>query len=209
MGMLSDIERCHVNDISVKATDEEKQKNRELCEAYPFLIPHNAFSGKSILDCRGADGEEGYWPGDPADHPEYDYEYTLLDDMPEGWRLAFGEQLCNEIMDELIDKDKVEKYGVDQIKEKYGYLCWYDHNSTEKILGEILPKYEDMSIKTCICCGKPAKYISTGWISPWCDDCARSTDWHTKHIPIDIWLSGKVRDEDFVWLDGDRDGEES
>ena len=208
MGMLSDNERSHVNDVSVKTPDEVKKRNKELCDRYPFLIPRNSFSGKSILDCRGIDGEEGYWPGNPEDHPAYDYEYTLLDDMPEGWRKAFGESLCHEIMDELIDKDKVDAYRVDQIKEKYGYLCWYDHNSTEKILSEILPKYEDLSICTCISCGKPAEYVSSGWISPWCEDCARNSNWHARHVPLNIWLSGKVHDEDYVWF-GEKDGEES
>lgn len=32
----------------------------------------------------------GYWPGEPEAIPEYDYEYTELDSMPEGWRIAFG-----------------------------------------------------------------------------------------------------------------------
>ena len=34
-------------------------------------------------------------------------------------------------------------------------------------------KYEELSEKICIQCGKPAKYMSLGWISHWCEDCAK------------------------------------
>ena len=36
----------------------------------------------------------------------------------------------------------------------------------------IINKYEDISYHTCISCGKPAKYLSTGWICPYCEKCA-------------------------------------
>ena len=201
MGMYSDLERSHINDVNVKTPDYIKQRNRELCEKYPFLVPHNRFSGKSILDCRGKDGEEGYWPGNPEDHPEYDYEYTELDDMPDGWRIAFGEQMCQDIMDALEDSNTVKSYGIDQIKEKFGFLCWYDHGGTKKIRDEIVPKYEDMSIRTCISCGQPAEYVSGGWISPWCTDCAKHVSFGKRFIPLEVWVSNKITDTSWIDLD--------
>jgi hypothetical protein len=37
----------------------------------------------------------------------------------------------------------------------------------------IINKYEKLSYKTCIMCGKPAKYITEGWISPYCENCIK------------------------------------
>ena len=58
-----------------------------------------------------------------------------------------------------------------QIKEKYGSLRWYDSGGNIEIMREIIPKYEEESLHTCICCGKLATKISKGWISPYCDKC--------------------------------------
>ena len=40
-------------------------------------------------------------------------------------------------------------------------------------VNDIINKYSDLSSRICINCGKPAKYISKGWISPYCEDCAK------------------------------------
>ena len=91
--------------------------------------------------------------------------------MPSGWKKAFGLQMCEEIKQELLKtKGLIFKYRITQIKEKFGGLRWYDQNTTNEILS-IIAKYEDLSYKTCISCGKPATKISKGWISPYCDDC--------------------------------------
>lgn len=143
-----------------------KEKNKALCERYPFLIPHNRWSGKKITDA--ADG--GYWPGDPSAVPQYDYEFTELDNMPDGWRIAFGEDLCSELLEELVANDFLDRYMITDIKEKFGSLRWYDNLNTKHGY-EIIGKYCAMSKRTCILCGKPATRISCGWISPYCDDC--------------------------------------
>ena len=77
-------------------------ENKRLVEEYPFLIPRNRFTDE-IPD-------------------DYDYTYTELDDMPDGWRKAFGEQMCAEIK-EALGPD-IYDYRVIQIKEKYG--CYDD-----------------------------------------------------------------------------------
>jgi len=128
-----------------------KEQNKKLIERYPFLLPHNRWTDQEIKD--------------------YDYSYTELDAMPDGWRIAFGEQMCEEIRKELIKNDYLEKYRITQIKEKFGSLRWYDFGCTEKMHREIIPKYEQLSARTCIKCGKPATRITLGWISPYCDDC--------------------------------------
>lgn len=104
-------------------------------------------------------------------------DHTELDDMPEGWRKAFGLQMCEEIKQELLKtKGHIYDYRIDQIKEKYGGLRWYDHNTT-KAIQDIISKYEAISFRTCISCGKPATKMSKGWISPYCDDCIGNHDY--------------------------------
>lgn len=136
--------------MSSMSKEDIKNRNRELCERFPFLIPHDCFTGEV--------------------YPDYDYEYTELDDMPDGWRKAFGEQMCQEIMDELVANNMVDEYRVEQIKEKFGGLRWYDNGFTQKGF-DIIDKYENLSYKTCIACGKPATRMTKGWIMPFCDEC--------------------------------------
>ena len=137
----------------VKDTSEEvKKENRRLCEEYPFLIPRNRWTGQIPQ--------------------EYDYEYTELDNMPDGWRVAFGEQMCAEIKEELVKLRGLDDYRISQIKEKYGSLRWYANFETDT-LWKIISKYEKMSMYTCVECGKAATRVTLGWISPYCDDCCR------------------------------------
>lgn len=108
--------------------------NKELVEEFPFLLPRNRFTGEV---------------------PEnYDYSHTELDSMPEGWRKAFGIQLCKELKHAL--GENLHNYRVMQIKEKYGDLCWYDAGGNDKTF-KILDKYQTISAHTCIICGKPGE----------------------------------------------------
>lgn len=145
-----------------------KEKNKELIERFPFLMPHNRWTDKMPED--------------------FDYSYTELDAMPDGWRKAFGEQMCEEIREELVRVAYLDKYRIAQIKEKYGTLRWYDFGCTERMLCEIIPKYEHLSARTCIRCGSPATKVSTGWISPYCDACASNIGQYERLIPIEEWL---------------------
>ena len=146
------------------------EENKRLCERFPFLVPWNRFSGKLITDC--AKGEKGFWPGDPDSIPDYEYEYTELDGMPDGWRKAFGEQMCEEIREELVRVNDLDRWKIIQLKEKYGSLRLYDNGwKKESKIPEIIGKYELLSQRTCIVCGAPATRITMGWIEPYCDKC--------------------------------------
>lgn len=98
--------------------------------------------------------------------------FTELDAMDDGWRKAFGIQICKELKSQLKKEHYLYKYRITQIKEKYGILHWYDAGHSEAIR-DIIRKYEELSWNTCIVCGKPATKISSefDWISPYCDDC--------------------------------------
>lgn len=97
-------------------------------------------------------------------------KYTWLDDMPIGWRKCFGIQMCDEIKAQLKKEGQLEKYRIHQIKEKWGELRWYDSCSSKEMYN-IIGKYTNLSRRTCIDCGNPATKISTGYISPYCDNC--------------------------------------
>lgn len=157
-----------------------KKENMRLTKRFPFLIPHNRWTGK-ISD-------------------DYDFSYTELDAMPKGWRLAFGERMCEEIEDELKSAGRLNEYRITDIKEKYGFLHWYDIGGTERMFREIIPKYEEMSKRICITCGKPATKISTGWISPYCDECSEKISHYERFVDIDGWYAerehGMLEDED-------------
>ena len=126
------------------------EENQELIKRFPFLLPRNDWTDEVASD--------------------YDYSYTVLDAMPEGWRKAFGMQLCQELSQALQEAGFLEQYRILQIKEKYGWLCWYDNGAPEAAQ-KVLAKYEVLSGQTCIKCGKPATKHTTGWITPYCDNC--------------------------------------
>lgn len=138
------------------------EQNKQLCETYPFLLPHNR------------------WTDDVSE--DFDYSYTELDDMPDGWRQAFGLQMCDELKNVLEKIDKINEFRIVQIKEKFGELRFYT-NWIDDDIDKIIDKYTELSRRTCICCGKPATQITTGWISPFCDDCVK--DIRDNFIPID------------------------
>lgn len=128
-----------------------KNKNKKLIEKYPFLLPRNVWTGKPLKG--------------------YNYMHTELDCMPEGWNKAFGEMMCEEIKEILVEKNMLHEYKISQIKEKYGQLRWYDFGCVEEI-HDIIHKYEYLSERTCVCCGKfDVSLFDDGWLSPYCDKC--------------------------------------
>ena len=146
--------------------------NEELLERYPFLRPRNRWTGELMNQ----------------DEKEDEELWTELDDMPTGWRIAFGEQMCEELLEILKEANYVEEYMIVQIKEKYAELRWYDNGVPEKVWDKYrdwLYKYEELSRRTCIRCGKPATLISRGWISPYCD-CIKESEFYNEagYMPI-------------------------
>ena len=124
--------------------------NKELVAEYPFLLPRNVFTDEVSDD--------------------YDYHYTLLDDMPKGWKKAFGEQLCRELKEALVKEGILEDYRIMQVKEKFGQLRWYDNCCSERVY-KVIDKYESLSEHTCIECGGEGTMRNDSWISPYCDEC--------------------------------------
>lgn len=101
--------------------------------------------------------------------------YTELDRMPVGWRKAFGIDMCQEIKQTLLKKGGrklLREYRIMDIKEKYGELRWYS-NWTFEELEDIIEKYSNRSLSTCIECGEKAVWMTDwrDWASPYCDKC--------------------------------------
>ena len=145
--------------IDVLGTDytREQLKNWILVNKYPFLIPK-------------------YWNKDTMLYEvrkDYDYTWTELDAMPDGWRKAFGEMMCEEIKEELIKHNYLDEYLILDIKEKFGQLRWYDNGTPIGCnVSQIIDKYSTLSENICIICGKPDVPITgTNWVIPLCKKC--------------------------------------
>lgn len=124
----------------------ETEENKKLVKDFPFLVPY---------ECKD----------------NYDYSFTLLDDIPIGWKKFFGRQMCQDIKDALVEENLLDEFEITQIKEKFGELRLYSNISTKK-LNNILFAYEYISSRTCIACGKfGVPIINDGWISPLCESC--------------------------------------
>ena len=136
----------------------EAMTNKEYVLKYPFIEPRSAWTGERF--------------------PDYDYESTLLDNIPTGWKIRFGQQLCEDLKTALHG---ATDWQIIQIKEKFGTLRIYANYMTPEI-SEVIDKYEQLSSKTCVRCGAPATKYSTGWILPWCDRCG--TDSPKYYTPI-------------------------
>lgn len=127
-------------------------QNKVLVFNYPFLIPRNYHTDEIDED--------------------YDYKYTFYDNIPQGWRKAFGMKMLKELKEILNKAHYLDDYRVVQVKEKFGTLRWYDNGAPEDIYTELInwnSKYEALSALTCIDCGEPAIGMTTGWINPVCE----------------------------------------
>lgn len=149
--------------------------NKDLLERYPFLLPRDMTDSV------------------PED---YDYSYTVLDMMPEGWKNAFGTQLCEDIKNVLLKADYLDDYRIAEIKEKYGQLRWYDYGVPEEIsdeLQDVIDYYTELSEETCVLCGKRATHYTKGWIMPVCVNCGKKLG-----VSVDQ-LSNIMEDDEDVW----------
>ena len=160
---------------------EEQLNNWILVGKYPFLMPK-------------------YWNREEMQYKideDYHYTYTELDAMPDGWRNAFGEMMCEEIYNALIKCGGLDDYRIEQIKEKYGCLRWYSSPSYEEV-ERIIDKYSVLSENICITCGKPdVPMTNNGWLSPFCKKCFTTpADWQKKECPEEVerWIQFRTED---------------
>lgn len=102
---------------------------------------------------------------------EIDTECDAMDDLPEGWKKAFGPMMCEELDIAIKAAGLEDEFIFEQVKEKFGELRMY-YSPHAREVDEIIQKYEVLSSNICIHCCKPdVPMINTGWISPICRDC--------------------------------------
>ena len=73
--------------------------NQELIEKYPWLQIRNVWTNEKLDD-----------------------GFTWLDDLPEGWRKAFGLQMVEELDQILRKANYQDEYKITQIKEKWRWI---------------------------------------------------------------------------------------
>ena len=158
------------------------EENKKLIERYPFLLPRNSW--------------------DDAVEADYDYSYTELDSMPEGWRKAFGNMMMEELREVLIEENFLDGFRILEIKEKWGELRLYTNYHNDKI-ERIIKKYTTLSRNICILCGKPDTHMTySGWYSPVCEECHEKTDRDEKTPYSEIVCKNDngVMSDRFVWV---------
>ena len=122
---------------------------------------------------------------DPYDEPDAE-PVSAFEYIPDGWKKAFGEILCEEIND-AIKADGIEaEFQIDQAKEKYGALSLYYHPMGENI-DAVDRKFRAFSECTCVSCGsiENVKMVPFGWVSPYCRSCFQKIEGLSRMVEFD------------------------
>jgi len=115
---------------------------------YPWLKTENLYTGK------------------------VDENYCALDDLPEGWVKAFGDMFVKELDVAIKKANLSDEFYVEQAKEKYGCMRFYESTSNHEIR-EIIERYSVISENVCAICGRPDTPLldKIPWIQPICKNC--------------------------------------
>lgn len=110
-----------------------------------------------------------YESWDSEGRPEIE-EYEVLDSLPEGWLISFGDLMCADL-DEVIRRDHLSEFRIDEAKEKWGAMRIYSSGGNDAT-EDIIDDYSHLSENICMICGKPDVYMTNnGWYFPCCKDC--------------------------------------
>lgn len=105
-------------------------------------------------------------------------KYSWYGAIPYGWRKCFGMQLVKEIATALKDvggRKAMKNMQITDIKEKWGSLQIYTSGCPDDV-HKIIEKYEYISFRTCMNCGRPAYGVTSGWVKPLCEECFKNSD---------------------------------
>lgn len=169
-----------------------------LCVRFPFLYPRNRFTGHfynnwelqkkakiCYADAYVYDVKKGRTCVNRKKALMYLYynvrerveamfhcipSYTELNafehGMP-GWYKAFGKDFLRELRRQLIKDRFLFRFRITDWKEKLGEMRLYCAYASADVY-DIIEKYTKLSARTCIVCGKPAVFITQGYILPYC-----------------------------------------
>lgn len=143
---------------------DRAEEAKEWVEKYPFL----RFKDNRCYPWQNTEEIESCW----------------MFNLPVGWQISFGVQMCDELMAAL--GKYADDFIIIQLKEKYNsirlYWDWADKdyideeskemNAINDMIDNIIHKYDEISYNTCVVCGKPAtKYTKSGWLQGYCSEC--------------------------------------
>lgn len=97
--------------------------------------------------------------------------YTILDFIPKGWKNRFANEIIDKVS--MLLKKSNSNLSIIDIKEKYGRLR-VSIICEDKNIQDYFETLEERSSFVCINCGKDAKYVTTGWVLPYCEKCLPS-----------------------------------
>ncbi len=138
-------------------------RNKKLVKRYPWMTPTD-------------------WHGNKIKG----YCFTMYDDVPRGWKRAFGKIMLEDYREVLIRNNYLKEFQWVQVKEKYGTLRLYSNAAPMEVLN-LESKYDYISGYFCISCGRiNSPVLTEGWIEPLCEDCynkriAKKKIWHEKN----------------------------
>ena len=138
------------------------EQNIELVNKYPFLWPRYLNSDNF--------GEK--WE-------PYNYDYTELDNLPDGWVNSWVPKFLEEVKEILINKNLLNDYFV----VRFVHTLWNKFNFKGNIdipeITELVKKYQTELAKYCMFCGKEPVYKST-WGFYACKECAKNDFYQTQ-----------------------------
>ncbi len=119
--------------------------------------------------------------------------------------------MCKDIKKTLLKNGRkaLYNYRIEQIKEKWGELCWYDIGGTTDV-NKIISKYTYISARTCIHCGELATVYTPieYWKCPYCDNCAPKESKYLIDFGIDSSDRKTSADSWYGWT-GDVNGRDN
>ena len=146
-----------------KRRKAERLRNKKLIARYPWIRP-----------------VDWHWRSIKG------YDFTMYDDVPAGWKRAFGKIMLEDYREVLSKNGFINKFQWVQVKEKYGTLRLYSNAAPKEVL-ELETKYDYISRHVCISCGRlNVPMLIGGWVEPLCENCynksiAKNKSWHEKN----------------------------
>jgi len=130
----------------------EQRENHFLCVTHPWLNP------------------EPY-------NDDFDFSYTIMDLMPDGWRKAFGDAFIKDMELALttLPLQAYKEFHIVDIQALIrGRLEIRPSTLNFQAVNKVIEKYEAEAAKWCVFCGKPATKETAGGTLFLCDDCFNS-----------------------------------
>lgn len=136
----------------------KEELDKQLVETYPKIFANRYKSMQETCMCWGFECQSGW--------------FNLIDSLCKQIQHYLDQQVINSPFRKKKSK-QIEQVVADQVKEKYGTLCFYYSGGDEYIRG-LVDMVESLSYSICESCGNSGKFINDGWCKVRCDKCLQS-----------------------------------